>query len=82
MERAEAKAVNADVLATAIALVRDLRNAEKHAAAEALRVEMLQEGREALAARAAEGADENRDDGQDEGEEDALAEGVAELEGM
>jgi hypothetical protein len=82
MERAEAEGVNADVLATAIALVRDLRNAGKHAAAEALRVEMLQEGREALAARSEEEADENRDDGQDEGEEDALAERVAELEGM
>ncbi len=76
MERAEAEGVSADVLTTAIALVTDLRNAGKHAAAEALRVEVLEEAREALAARSEEGAD---DEGEDE---DALVEGVAELEGM
>ena len=71
LERTEAEGLNADALATAIALVRDLRNAGKHATAEALRVEMLRGAREALAER------EDEPDDEPEGE---LAERVAELE--
>ena len=78
LERTEAEGLNADVLATAIALVRDLRNAGKHATAEALRVEMLRGAREALSERQEQDGTEE-DAGDEDADGDALAERVAEL---
>jgi len=77
MERAEAGGVSGDVLATAIALIGDLRKARKNAAAEALRVELLAAAKDALAARA-----EQHEEEEEEADDDELLERIAELEAL